>query len=409
MTKNAYIGVSNSARKVKDIYLGVAGTARKISKAYVGVSGTAKQWWPSFMPVPSQIAALRQQRTASTFAKSGNKILFIGGQYPNPYPTFAQSTLVDTYDESLSLGSLAPVTSVLSSLGFSASFDTGMVLYKNSNAGSSNIDRYDISGSKLSDLVPTAVASGDILYLGYHRQFPVVNNSAIMILGRKLFLVIDSASTMSQRTIDWDAASRVYTSPVLFGNRALVFSAEAQGVGTSYQIYVYPMLIDSSLTFTKLPMLYSTYYSSGSSSNDPYGVSAGWIGLDTTMATTTNRSYFIDGSGSASTSAITYAVSTGGTDSRAAGGLSWYRLPNGELVSGFSSNSVSTYARISTDYVRTLYTDGHRGGSSNTGGSNSSYCIQNLANGILYPGAIDRCIVAIDTNNNKVYSDQYPV
>lgn len=37
-----YIGVSNTARKVKGLYVGVDGVARKVTKGYIGVDGTAR-------------------------------------------------------------------------------------------------------------------------------------------------------------------------------------------------------------------------------------------------------------------------------------------------------------------------------------------------------------------------------
>lgn len=42
MAKNAYVGVSGVARKVKSQYVGVNGVARKVTKGYVGVNGVAR-------------------------------------------------------------------------------------------------------------------------------------------------------------------------------------------------------------------------------------------------------------------------------------------------------------------------------------------------------------------------------
>ena len=36
MAKTTYIGVGDTAKKVKDIYIGVDGVARKVTKAYIG-------------------------------------------------------------------------------------------------------------------------------------------------------------------------------------------------------------------------------------------------------------------------------------------------------------------------------------------------------------------------------------
>ena len=47
MSKGAYIGVGNSAKKIKSIYIGVNGVAKKVKKAYIGVNNVAKLWWSS--------------------------------------------------------------------------------------------------------------------------------------------------------------------------------------------------------------------------------------------------------------------------------------------------------------------------------------------------------------------------
>ena len=47
MSKKAYVGVGDTARKVNKMYVGVGGTARKVVKGYIGVNGVARQFWPS--------------------------------------------------------------------------------------------------------------------------------------------------------------------------------------------------------------------------------------------------------------------------------------------------------------------------------------------------------------------------
>ena len=42
MAKNVFVGVSNTARKVKRIYIGVDGVARKVKRVYLGVNGIAR-------------------------------------------------------------------------------------------------------------------------------------------------------------------------------------------------------------------------------------------------------------------------------------------------------------------------------------------------------------------------------
>ena len=50
MAKTGYIGVDETARKIKSIYLGVNGVARKVKIAYVGVNGAARQWYAAGPP-----------------------------------------------------------------------------------------------------------------------------------------------------------------------------------------------------------------------------------------------------------------------------------------------------------------------------------------------------------------------
>lgn len=51
MAKNAYIGVSSVARKVKQPYIGVSGVARKVKNGYIGVSGVARQFFAGGTPM----------------------------------------------------------------------------------------------------------------------------------------------------------------------------------------------------------------------------------------------------------------------------------------------------------------------------------------------------------------------
>lgn len=49
MSKAAYIGVGNVARKVKKMYVGVDGVARKVKKGYIGVNGVARLFYTADM------------------------------------------------------------------------------------------------------------------------------------------------------------------------------------------------------------------------------------------------------------------------------------------------------------------------------------------------------------------------
>ena len=45
MSKNVYIGVNKTSRKITNIYIGVNGVARKVIKGYIGVNGVARQFY----------------------------------------------------------------------------------------------------------------------------------------------------------------------------------------------------------------------------------------------------------------------------------------------------------------------------------------------------------------------------
>lgn len=47
MSKAVYVGVANTARKVKKMYVGVDGVARKVKKGYIGVDGKARLFYLS--------------------------------------------------------------------------------------------------------------------------------------------------------------------------------------------------------------------------------------------------------------------------------------------------------------------------------------------------------------------------
>lgn len=45
MSKGAYIGIDNKARKINGCFIGVDNVARKVKKIYVGVDGVARLVW----------------------------------------------------------------------------------------------------------------------------------------------------------------------------------------------------------------------------------------------------------------------------------------------------------------------------------------------------------------------------
>lgn len=50
MSKEIYVGVGGTARKVPKFYVGVSGTARKVKKGYIGVNGVARLFYDGGKP-----------------------------------------------------------------------------------------------------------------------------------------------------------------------------------------------------------------------------------------------------------------------------------------------------------------------------------------------------------------------
>lgn len=69
MAKGAYLGISNTARKVKNIYVGVNGVARKIKKAYIGdENGLARLCWSTGTPL---VSGMLYTNNSTSFTVSG--------------------------------------------------------------------------------------------------------------------------------------------------------------------------------------------------------------------------------------------------------------------------------------------------------------------------------------------------
>jgi len=77
MSKTAYIGASNMARKVSKIYVGINGMARKVTKGYIGIGGLAR---PFFSSDPVLIFETSTAGTYSQALSAGTyEITLIGG------------------------------------------------------------------------------------------------------------------------------------------------------------------------------------------------------------------------------------------------------------------------------------------------------------------------------------------
>ena len=69
----AYVGVNDTARKVKSIYAGVDGTARKIIRAYAGVNGLARMIFESVKETAVSIPVMTSNTSPSGTASASSQ------------------------------------------------------------------------------------------------------------------------------------------------------------------------------------------------------------------------------------------------------------------------------------------------------------------------------------------------
>ena len=68
-----YVGVNNTARRVKSIYAGVNGTARKIIRAYAGVNGLARMIYESVKETAVSIPVMTSNTSPSGIASASSE------------------------------------------------------------------------------------------------------------------------------------------------------------------------------------------------------------------------------------------------------------------------------------------------------------------------------------------------
>ena len=88
MTKAAYIGVNNTARKISKGYIGVDNIARKIKKGYIGINGVARPCWNNKLELvkygsseDGAVEAFSAGRRLFAAASNNNYALFAGGNH----------------------------------------------------------------------------------------------------------------------------------------------------------------------------------------------------------------------------------------------------------------------------------------------------------------------------------------
>ena len=105
MTAKIYIGINNTASRVKKLYIGVNGVARKVKKAYIGVNNIARLFYASAGWAVGSTTALSVARNYCSAVGNGTYALFAGGfgGYDSNDDCIGYAT-VDTYNTSLTRG-----------------------------------------------------------------------------------------------------------------------------------------------------------------------------------------------------------------------------------------------------------------------------------------------------------------
>lgn len=114
MSKKAYIGIGNTAAKVKKIYFGVGGVAKKVRKAYIGVGGKAKQWWPRTINLEfgQELSSLTYATCRMASARTNDRVIFAGGRGRAGDTGFAngRSANVYSYNSSMTFNKLTDLS-----------------------------------------------------------------------------------------------------------------------------------------------------------------------------------------------------------------------------------------------------------------------------------------------------------
>lgn len=163
MTRQAYIGINNIARKITKGYIGVNSVARKIKKVYVGVNNIAKICWN--FDIPYCYGKVPDVSLYAASVTTDNHALFGGGMYAaSPDSVLYQTNSVYSFNNYLtkeSLSSLSNISSYLAgaNVGNYALFAGGYSLRQTSGGtvyytGLDTVDAYDDSS-----LTKTTVSS----------------------------------------------------------------------------------------------------------------------------------------------------------------------------------------------------------------------------------------------------------
>ena len=143
MSKGAYVGVNDIARKIKNGYIGVNDIARKIKKAYIGIGGVARPFWSleTELVYYGVITSLSSARDDLAATNTDKYALFAGGE------DYYASDRVDKYNKSLTRSSSTSLSAarwgLVAATANNTAFFAGGV--GDNNVDKSNVDVYDSS------------------------------------------------------------------------------------------------------------------------------------------------------------------------------------------------------------------------------------------------------------------------
>ena len=152
MSKKVYVGVDNTARKVKRIYVGVDNVAKRIKKAYIGIGGVARPCFGVGLEYYGSIEPLSVGRWSLASTTVGDYALFGGGDYG------ALTDVVDAYDKSLTRTNPTSLSKrkrdlAATTVGDYALFSGGYI--SGSDSTTDTVDAYDKS---LTKIIPTSLS-----------------------------------------------------------------------------------------------------------------------------------------------------------------------------------------------------------------------------------------------------------
>lgn len=263
MTKAAYIGVGNTARKIKNIYIGIGGGARKVIAAYIGVNGVAKKWWPTKPPIPDVAPSLSSARNYASAGTINNCVLVAGGVSN----LSVQQTTVDGFDESLTRFSATPIT-VARNWGsgtrqMNGAANATHVFFGGSalTAGVNAVDAYDTAFTKRN--VAQGTASKTMLAcpanVGVYVVFPNYAASTQTIAYDTSLTKVTATAAYSQDTFGASSTSL---------NDRAIFAGGYYGQIAQSAVYTY----NTSLTRAGISAMSSARYYTVAAATDDYAI-----------------------------------------------------------------------------------------------------------------------------------------